>query len=227
MTLANTGPTAIDGWSLLFTLPGGQTITSAWNADYSATSGRVTARNVSHNATIAPGASVDIGFQAAHTGDTPRRARTPSTARPAPLRGVHRGDQGAATRASAVRGRREDDLTFARRVGIGFHTTGSRARSGRHTAGRSHLLLTNAAGRRHTPVGDVRDAAVRDGDAVIRLADGGVRHRSARRDREQGSHHSASPPWSSRALGHVHVRSSGTRGGIARSRSPWRGAWGG
>ncbi|WP_408995810.1 cellulose binding domain-containing protein [Streptomyces europaeiscabiei] len=70
ITLTNTGVATIDGWSLAFTLPGGQTITSAWNADCSPASGRVTARNVSHNATIAPGASVDIGFQAAHTGDT-------------------------------------------------------------------------------------------------------------------------------------------------------------
>ncbi|MFF4520604.1 cellulose binding domain-containing protein [Streptomyces bluensis] len=70
ITIANTGTIAIDGWSLVFTLPDGQTITSAWNADYSAASGRVTARNVSHNATIAPGASVEFGFQAAHTGHT-------------------------------------------------------------------------------------------------------------------------------------------------------------
>ncbi|GGR57242.1 MULTISPECIES: cellulose binding domain-containing protein [Streptomyces] len=70
LTLTNTGTTAIDGWSLAFTLPEGQTITSGWNADYSPASGRVTARNVSHNATLAPGASVDIGFQATHTGNT-------------------------------------------------------------------------------------------------------------------------------------------------------------
>ncbi|MER6154006.1 cellulose binding domain-containing protein [Streptomyces sp. NPDC001868] len=70
ITIANTGTTAIDGWSLAFTLPEGQTITSGWNADYAAVSGRVTARNASHNATVAPGASVDIGFQAAHTGNT-------------------------------------------------------------------------------------------------------------------------------------------------------------
>ncbi|EFH29079.1 conserved hypothetical protein [Streptomyces sviceus ATCC 29083] len=30
----------------------------------------MTARNLSHNATIAPGTSVGIGFQAVHTGDT-------------------------------------------------------------------------------------------------------------------------------------------------------------
>ncbi|MFF5369401.1 cellulose binding domain-containing protein [Streptomyces sp. NPDC013187] len=70
ITIANTGTTTIGGWSLAFTLPEGQTITAGWNADYSAASGRVTARNVAHNTTIAPGASVGIGFQAAHTGNT-------------------------------------------------------------------------------------------------------------------------------------------------------------
>ncbi|WP_406480462.1 cellulose binding domain-containing protein [Streptomyces sp. NBC_01615] len=70
ITIANTGTTPIDGWSLVFTLPAGQTITSGWNAGYSPASGQVTARNVAHNATVAPGASVDIGFQATHTGNT-------------------------------------------------------------------------------------------------------------------------------------------------------------
>ncbi|MFE2971245.1 cellulose binding domain-containing protein [Streptomyces sp. NPDC059340] len=70
ITITNTGTTAIDGWSLAFTLPDGQTVISGWNADYSPAFGQVTARNVAHNATIAPGASVDIGFQATHTGNT-------------------------------------------------------------------------------------------------------------------------------------------------------------
>jgi hypothetical protein len=70
ITITNTGTTAIRGWSLVFTLPGGQTITSGWNAGYAPTSGQVTARNVSHNAEIAASASVSIGFQATHTGNT-------------------------------------------------------------------------------------------------------------------------------------------------------------
>ncbi|WP_432896792.1 extracellular catalytic domain type 1 short-chain-length polyhydroxyalkanoate depolymerase [Micromonospora matsumotoense] len=61
--------TGVVGWNLAFTLPAGQTITSGWNATYSPTSGAVTARNVSYNGTIGPGASVSIGFQANHTGD--------------------------------------------------------------------------------------------------------------------------------------------------------------
>ena len=55
---------------MAFTLPAGQVITSGWNASYSPASGQVTDRNVGHNATIAPNASVSIGFQATHTGNT-------------------------------------------------------------------------------------------------------------------------------------------------------------
>jgi glucuronoarabinoxylan endo-1,4-beta-xylanase len=60
----------INGWTLGFTLPSGQAITSGWNATYSPTSGAVKASNVSYNGSIAPGASVDIGFQGTHTGNT-------------------------------------------------------------------------------------------------------------------------------------------------------------
>ncbi|GGO12600.1 glucuronoxylanase xynC [Microbispora rosea subsp. aerata] len=70
ISITNTGTSPINGWTLAFTLPAGQTITSGWNATYSPTSGQVSARNVDYNATIAPGATVDIGFQATHTGNT-------------------------------------------------------------------------------------------------------------------------------------------------------------
>ncbi|WFE43205.1 cellulose binding domain-containing protein [Verrucosispora sp. WMMD1129] len=70
ITITNTGSSTINGWSLVFTLPGGQTIAGGWNASYSPTSGQVTARNMSYNGTIAPNASVGIGFQATHTGNT-------------------------------------------------------------------------------------------------------------------------------------------------------------
>ena len=70
VTVTNTGTTTVDGWSLGFTLAAGQTITSGWNATYAPTSGQVVARNVAYNPTIAPGASVSIGFQATHTGNS-------------------------------------------------------------------------------------------------------------------------------------------------------------
>lgn len=70
VTLTNTSATAINGWKLGFTLPSGQTITSGWGATYSPASGAVTATNVTYNGTIAPNASVTIGYQANHTGNS-------------------------------------------------------------------------------------------------------------------------------------------------------------
>ncbi|KKK04994.1 PHB depolymerase family esterase [Micromonospora sp. HK10] len=69
ITVTNTGTSTVNGWSLGFTLPGGQTITSGWNATYSPASGQVTARNVAYNPTIPANGSVTIGFQATHTGN--------------------------------------------------------------------------------------------------------------------------------------------------------------
>ncbi|WP_203880177.1 extracellular catalytic domain type 1 short-chain-length polyhydroxyalkanoate depolymerase [Planobispora takensis] len=68
--VTNTGAAALNGWSLAFALPPGQTVTSAWNATVSPSGGQVTAGNVSYNGTLAPGASADFGFQATHTGNT-------------------------------------------------------------------------------------------------------------------------------------------------------------
>jgi poly(hydroxyalkanoate) depolymerase family esterase len=72
ITVTNTGNSTINGWSLVFTLPAGQTITSGWNAGYTPASGTVTATNLSYNQVIAPGAAVGIGFQATHTGNSAR-----------------------------------------------------------------------------------------------------------------------------------------------------------
>ncbi|BBH70803.1 hypothetical protein ACTI_74880 [Actinoplanes sp. OR16] len=69
VTIANTGTTAINGWSLVFTLATGQAITSGWSATYAPSSGTVTAKNVGYNGSIAPGSSVSIGYQATHTGN--------------------------------------------------------------------------------------------------------------------------------------------------------------
>ncbi|MFE9438689.1 PHB depolymerase family esterase [Streptomyces sp. NPDC006602] len=70
LTLTNTGTTAINGWTLGFTLPAGQTITNGWGATYTPPSGAVTATNATYNATLAPGTSVSIGYQANHTGNS-------------------------------------------------------------------------------------------------------------------------------------------------------------
>jgi poly(hydroxyalkanoate) depolymerase family esterase len=70
VTITNTGSATISGWALGFTLPAGQAITSGWSATYAPTSGAVTARNVSYNGSLAPGASTTIGYQANHTGNS-------------------------------------------------------------------------------------------------------------------------------------------------------------
>jgi glucose/arabinose dehydrogenase len=69
LTVTNTGSTPVNGWSLEFTLAPGQTVTSDWNTDLTQLSNTVTATNAAHNATIAPGASVTLGYLASHTGD--------------------------------------------------------------------------------------------------------------------------------------------------------------
>jgi poly(hydroxyalkanoate) depolymerase family esterase len=74
ITITNTGGSTINGWTLVFTLPAGQSITSGWNATYSPAGGQVSARNMTYNAVLAPGASTTIGFQATHTGNTARPA---------------------------------------------------------------------------------------------------------------------------------------------------------
>jgi endo-1,4-beta-xylanase len=69
ITVTNNGSSAINGWHLAFTLPSGQTVTNAWNATISPSSGSVTATNVSYNAAIPAGGSTSFGFQANHTGN--------------------------------------------------------------------------------------------------------------------------------------------------------------
>ncbi|MEU2914953.1 cellulose binding domain-containing protein [Streptomyces massasporeus] len=68
VTLTNTGSSPVNGWNLAFTLPAGQTITSAWNAGISPSSGAVKAGNLAHNAALAPGDRVSFGFQASYSG---------------------------------------------------------------------------------------------------------------------------------------------------------------
>jgi lysophospholipase L1-like esterase len=70
VTISNTSSSAVNGWTLGFTLPSGQTITSGWNATYVPASGAVQAKNVSYNGGIPAGGSTSIGFQATHTGNT-------------------------------------------------------------------------------------------------------------------------------------------------------------
>jgi hypothetical protein len=70
VTVANTGSSAINGWTLGFTLPSGQAITNSWNATLSGSSGAVTARNVGFNGSIPAGGSTSFGFQGTSGGSS-------------------------------------------------------------------------------------------------------------------------------------------------------------
>ncbi|MFF5177710.1 cellulose binding domain-containing protein [Micromonospora sp. NPDC000316] len=61
--ITNTGSSAINGWTLNYTLPSGQTVTNAWNATVNQSGSAVTARNVGHNGSIAPGGTASFGYQ--------------------------------------------------------------------------------------------------------------------------------------------------------------------
>ncbi|GHH92613.1 PQQ-dependent sugar dehydrogenase [Streptomyces capillispiralis] len=70
LTVTNTGSTPVNGWTLRFPLALGQTVVSDWNTDLIQLSNVITATNASHNATIAPGAAITLGYLTDHTGDT-------------------------------------------------------------------------------------------------------------------------------------------------------------
>ncbi|MFI7661058.1 cellulose binding domain-containing protein [Micromonospora parva] len=61
--ITNTGSSAINGWTMNYNLPSGQTVTNAWNATVNQSGSAVTARNVGHNGSIAPGGTASFGYQ--------------------------------------------------------------------------------------------------------------------------------------------------------------------
>jgi hypothetical protein len=67
VVIANTGTTTINGWSLTFTFPGDEKITSNFNGGFSQTGENATLTNASYNGTITPGATITDGFQGTWT----------------------------------------------------------------------------------------------------------------------------------------------------------------
>jgi poly(hydroxyalkanoate) depolymerase family esterase len=67
VVIQNTSSTAVNGWSLTFTFPGDQKVTSNFNGGFSQTGENATLTNASYNAAIAPNGSVSIGFQGTWT----------------------------------------------------------------------------------------------------------------------------------------------------------------
>ncbi|GHO62495.1 hypothetical protein KSC_013870 [Ktedonobacter sp. SOSP1-52] len=70
IAITNTGSTAINGWTLKFTFPNGQTITQIWNGNYTQSGANVTITNLSYNGSIAPGATLSSppGFNGSWSG---------------------------------------------------------------------------------------------------------------------------------------------------------------
>ncbi|MEU9238720.1 glycoside hydrolase family 9 protein [Streptomyces sp. NPDC048385] len=71
VTVKNTGTSAVGGWQLTWSYPGGQRVTSAWNATVTQSGADVVARNADWNGTLAPGATASFGVQGSLTGSNP------------------------------------------------------------------------------------------------------------------------------------------------------------
>ena len=68
VTIRNTSTAAVNGWTLAWSWPAGQSVTQAWNATVTQSGSAVSAANAGYNAAIAPGASVTFGFNGSWSG---------------------------------------------------------------------------------------------------------------------------------------------------------------
>jgi endoglucanase len=71
VTVTNTSTTAVNGWTLAAELAPGQQLTNGWSATWQQDGRNLTARNLDWNARVAPGASIEVGFQGTWTGGDP------------------------------------------------------------------------------------------------------------------------------------------------------------
>lgn len=77
ISVTNTGPTPVDGWTLAFAFPAAsESLASGWNGNWTANGQNVQATSLSWNGTLAAdgGSSVDIGFVGANQGAYPSPA---------------------------------------------------------------------------------------------------------------------------------------------------------
>ena len=73
--LTNTSTSPVSGWTLTWSFADDQRVTDLWNGDFTQSGERVSVTNASYDGTIAPAASVTIGFTASSTGsDAPPTA---------------------------------------------------------------------------------------------------------------------------------------------------------
>ena len=67
VVITNTGSSAISSWTLAFTFPGDQKLTSNYNGGYSQSGENATLTNASYNGSIPVNGSVTVGFQGTWT----------------------------------------------------------------------------------------------------------------------------------------------------------------
>ncbi|MCZ2524536.1 MULTISPECIES: glycoside hydrolase family 18 chitinase [Streptomyces] len=67
-TVKNTGTTTISSWTVEWDFPEGTKVTSSWDATVTASGNHYTAKNLSWNGSLAPGASVSFGFNGTGSG---------------------------------------------------------------------------------------------------------------------------------------------------------------
>ncbi|MEV4459324.1 cellulose binding domain-containing protein, partial [Microbispora sp. NPDC049633] len=65
------GSSSLNGWTVNWTWPGGQTISSLWNGTQSGSGSNVTVRNAPYNGSVAAGSSTTFGFTANGSAATP------------------------------------------------------------------------------------------------------------------------------------------------------------
>lgn len=71
VTVTNTGSSAINGWTVTFTLPAGHTLSGSWNATLTSSGQTITAKSLGYNGNLAPAATTTFGFQVSRpAGDT-------------------------------------------------------------------------------------------------------------------------------------------------------------
>ncbi|MFK0192016.1 cellulose binding domain-containing protein [Kitasatospora sp. NPDC090308] len=62
VTVANRGTAPVNGWTVAWTFPSGQSVTSLWNGGVAQSGAKVTVTDAGYNRAIAPGSSVSFGF---------------------------------------------------------------------------------------------------------------------------------------------------------------------
>ncbi|HBF36147.1 MAG TPA: hypothetical protein DDW50_02375 [Firmicutes bacterium] len=68
VAITNTGSTTVNGWKLVFSFNGNQKITGLWQGIYTQNGSLVTITNETYNGLIAPGGTVNFGFNISYSG---------------------------------------------------------------------------------------------------------------------------------------------------------------